>query len=95
MLCIQYGSLPSQYFAARDGRGMLGVLPQGMGKGCLGVLPLGMGNCMLGVIQGQGELRYGRGMGGDAIVHCGLCIVCCPFAGNDISWGQTLVGLHL
>jgi len=55
---------------------MLGVLPQGMGKGYLGVLPLGMGNCMLGVIQGQGELRYGRGMGADAyaIVQCALSI---------------------
>ncbi|MFN9982351.1 MAG: hypothetical protein ACK53Y_20655, partial [bacterium] len=69
---------------------MVGVLPLGMGKGCLGVLPLGMGNCILGVIQGQGELRYGRGE--DAIVHCGVCIIYCPFAGNDISWEQTLLG---
>jgi hypothetical protein len=70
-------SIFCMYFAARDGRGMLGVLPLGMGKGCLGVLPLGMGNCMLGVIQGQGELRYGRGMGADAyaILHCSVCII--------------------
>ncbi len=56
---------------------MLGVLPQGMGKGYLGVLPLGMGNCMLGVIQGQGELRYGRGMGEKmqlCIAECALSV---------------------
>jgi hypothetical protein len=71
---------------------MVGVLPLGMGKGCLGVLPLGMGNCILGVIQGQGELRYGRGMEEDAfaIVHCAVCIIYCPFAGNEISWGHAL-----
>jgi hypothetical protein len=62
---------------------MLGVLPQGMGKGCLGVLPLGMGNCMLGVIQGQGELRYGRGMW----EKMQLCIVHVQFTGTNISRG--------